>query len=125
MLSVQRGEVVDGVDAQGLDVPHVVGGHFGGQIGHRHLSGVGFGDQFVVHVGDVDDQSDLVAAIDQISLYCVENDRTDHVSNVARFIDGRATKIYADFARLHGLERFFVFDSVLYTRIMWEKSQNG
>ena len=101
------GEVVDRVDAQGLDVPHVVGGHLGGQVGHGHVAGVGLGDQLVVHVGDVDHQGHFVAAVDQVAFDGVEDDRPDHVADVAGLIDGRPAEIDADLAGLDGLEGFF------------------
>ena len=94
------GEVVDRVDAHRGQVAHVVGRHFVGQRGHAHTAAIRFVDQLVVDVGDVDHQRDLVAGIGQIALDRVEDDRPDHVSDVAGLVNRGAAEVDADLARL-------------------------
>ena len=101
--------MIDRVDAQGLDVVHVVGRHFGGQLRHGHAPGVRFVDQLVVHVGDVYDQRDFVARVDQVSLDGIEDHRSDHVSDVAGLIDRRPAKINSHLAGRDWFEWFFGF----------------
>ena len=98
--------MIDRVDAHRLEVAHVVGRHLLGQGGHRHAAGFRFVDQLVVDVGDVDDQRDLIAGVDEIAFDRVEDDRPDHVADVAGFVDGRPAKIDADLARRHRLQAF-------------------
>ncbi len=68
-----------------------------------------FGDQLVVNVGDVHHQRDLVATVDQVALDGVEDHRSDHVADVARFVNRRAAKINARLAGRDRLERLFGF----------------
>ena len=99
--------MVDDVDAQGGQVVHVVGRHFGRQLRHGHAALVRLGNQLVIHVGDVHYQRNLIAGIGQIALDGVEDHRADHVADVAGFVDRRPAKIDADFARPDRLEGFF------------------
>ena len=100
-------EVVDHVDAQGREVVHVVGRHFRGQLRHGNAAAVRLGDQLVVHVGDVHHQRHLVAGVGQVAFHGVEDDRADHVADVAGLVDGRAAEINAHRARLDRLEGLF------------------
>ena len=62
------GEVVDLVDAQRREVAVVVGDVLLGDVEHRDVALVGFVDQLVVDVGDVDDPVHLVAAVGEVAL---------------------------------------------------------
>ena len=101
------GEVVDGVDAQGIDIAKVVGRHLLGQGGHRDPAGIGLVDQLVVNVGDVHDERHVVARVGQVAFDGVEDHRADHVPDVAWLIDGGAAQIDSNLAGLDRLERFF------------------
>ena len=100
-------EDVDRVDAHRGEVRFVVGGHFVGDGAHRNPAFLRLGDQFVVDVGDVDDPSRLETGVRQVAFDRVENDRADHMPDVARLVNGRAAEVHADFARRRRLEFFF------------------
>src|SRR5262249_24371515 len=65
-------------------------------------------DQLVVHVGDVDDERDLVAAIRQVALDGVEDDRANHVAEVAGLVDGRTADVHTDLTGHDRLEGFLL-----------------
>ena len=65
-----------------------------------------FDDEFVIDIGDVDDEGDLVAEIDEVAFDGVEDDRPDHVAEMARLVDGRPADVHADLAGLDRLEGF-------------------
>ena len=100
------GEMIDRVDAHRVEISHVVGRHFGGQLGHRNAELPRFDDQLVVDVGDIHDPSDLIAAIGEIALDGIEDHRADHVADVARLVNRRPAQIDADAAGSHRHERF-------------------
>ena len=66
---------------------------------------LGLDDQLVVDVGDVDDPGDLVAEVDEVALDRVEDDRPDHVADVALRVDRRPADVHAHLAGGDGLER--------------------
>src|SRR5205085_1980195 len=74
---------VDAGDVQPPQAVEVVAGHALGQVLHGRAQLPGAHDQLVVHVGDVDDPADLVAEVGQVALDGVEDDRADHVAEVA------------------------------------------
>ena len=91
----------------------IVGRHPLGQFLDRRAEFLGADDELVVHVGDVDDEGDLIAEIGQIALDRVEDDGADHVADVARLVDGRPADVHADLAGLDRLELLFFRVSVL------------
>ena len=99
------GHVVDAVDPQGLEAVEIVPGHRFGQVLDGRPVLLGLDDQLVVHVGDVDDPGDLVAEIDEVALDRVEDDRADHVADVALRVDRRAADVHPHLAGSDGLER--------------------
>ena len=64
------------------------------------LSFRGPDDQLVVDVGDVDDPGHLVAEVGEVALDGVEDDRADHVADVAGLVDRRPADVHADLAGL-------------------------
>ena len=91
---------VDLVDPQGLEIRNVIGRHLRRQLKHRDPLLSGPYDQLIIHIGDVDDPSHLVAAVGQIAFDGIEDHRSDHVSNVGLGIDGRAAQIHPHFSGL-------------------------
>ena len=82
--------------------PSQVEGRFAPRHGNAAL--VRLGNQLVVHVGDVHHQSDFITRVEEISLDGVENHRSDHVADVAGFVDGRSADVDAHLAGLQGME---------------------
>ena len=93
-------EVVDLVDAERREVRVVVGDVFLGDFEHRDAALVGFLDELVVDIGDVDDPVDFVAAVGEVALDAVEDHRPDHVADVGLVVDRRPAEVDADLARL-------------------------
>ncbi len=100
-------EVIDLIDAEGGEVGVVVGDVLYGDVQHGDAALVGFFDELVVDVGDVDDPIDFVAAVGEVAFNAVEDDGADHVADVGFVVDGGAAEVDADFAGLDGGERFF------------------
>ena len=102
MCSVACGMWSMPVTFEPLEAVEVIGRHALGQLLDGRAQFPGADDQLVVHVGDVDDQRDLVAEIGQVALDRVEDDRPDHVADVAGLVDRRPADVHADLA---GLDR--------------------
>src|SRR2546427_3556684 len=92
--------VIDAGDIQNFQVPAIIRGYALGQLRHSRVLFLRLHDQLVVHIGDVDDKRHLIAKVGQIALDSVEDDRTDHVADVARLVDRRSAQVHADLARL-------------------------
>ena len=103
------GHVVDLIDAQRPQVVEIVDRHLGGDVGHRDPAFVLLLDQLVVDVGDVHDPGDLVAAVGEVPLDRVEDDRADHVADVGFLVDRRSAEIDANLAGLDRHERLLAF----------------
>src|SRR5262249_25095716 len=101
-------EVVDAGDAQPLEVVLVVGGDALGQLLPIDVLPGGLVDDLVIDVGDVDDEGHLVANVRQVAFDGIEDDRADHVADVAGFVDGRAAQVHADLAGPDGAELFLL-----------------
>ena len=93
---------VDLVDPQGLQIRHIIGRHLRSQLKHRDPLFAGPYDQLIIHIGDVDDPSHLIAAMGQIAFDGIEDHRSNHVSDVGLGIDGRTAQIHSHFS---GLDR--------------------
>src|SRR5262249_11853985 len=98
------GHPVDAGDVQFLEGVEVVRGHALGQVLHGRVQLPRPDNQLVVHVGDVDDEGDLVAQVGEVALDRVEDDRTDHVPDVAGLVDGRAAQVDPALLGLDGPE---------------------
>src|SRR5262249_8328383 len=98
------GHAVDAGDVELLQAVQVVGRHGVGEVLDRGAQLAGADDQLVVDVGDVDDEGDLVAEVGQEALDGVEDDRPDHVADVAGLVDGGAADVHADLAGAAGAE---------------------
>ncbi len=99
--------LVDSVDSQRREAIKVIARHVLGQLVHRGAVFLRLDDQLVVNVGDIDHPRRLVAQVDEISLDGVEDDRPDHVPDVAGRINGRPADVHTDLAGLDGLEGLF------------------
>ena len=110
IVNVVRGsrEMIDPGDSQFSEVVQVVGGDFLGEVLPIFFLLLGLVDDFVVDVGDVDHQGNLIAEVREIALDGIEDDRADHVAEVAWFIDGRSADVDANLVRLDGLERLLL-----------------
>ena len=100
--------MIDPGDSQFLEIVQIVGGDFLGELLPIFFLLLGLVDDFVVDVGDIDHQGDLIANIGEIALDRIEDDRADHVAEVAWFIDGRSADVYTDLVGLDGLERLLL-----------------
>jgi hypothetical protein len=100
-------EAVDGVDAHCGDVAHIIGRHFLGQLAYGNSPLVAFGNELVVHVGDVYHQGDLQAVIDEVTLDGVEDHGADHVADVAGFVDRRTAEVDLHLAGRDGFKGLF------------------
>ncbi len=89
--------------AHGLK-PHVFA--LRGDVAPRATFFIGAVDDFVVNVGDVGDQSDLEAAIRQVSAQDVVHQGGSSVAKVGWAVHGRAAEVNADLAWLAQCERF-------------------
>lgn len=65
---------------------------------------IGTVDDLVVHVGEVLGKGDLVALVHEVAADHVKREERARVANVNLVIDGGATDIHANLARLDGLE---------------------
>ena len=95
------------VDARDVQAHQALGVIRGDAFGQSRDRGVLFGrlpDQFVIDVGDVHDERNLKAEIAEVALDRVEDDRPDHVPDMAGLVDGWTTQIHADLSRLDGME---------------------
>ncbi len=65
---------------------------------------VGAVDDLIVHVGEVLGKGDLVALVHEVAANHVKREERARVANVNLVIDGGATDIHANLARLDGFE---------------------
>jgi len=93
------GEMVDGLDPQGLEALPVVGFDVAGQLPDGPAFLVGPVDELVVDVGDVQDEGDTVAFVLQVALDGVEDHRSDQVTDVAVHVDRRPADIHPHLPR--------------------------
>ncbi len=110
VADVLRGarHVIDAVDIEPFEIAAIVGRDALGEFGDGGFLLGSLDDQLVVHVGDVDDERDLIVEVRQIALDGVEDDGADHVADVAGFVDGRPTYVHAHLARLDRLKLLFL-----------------
>ena len=108
--------VVDPVDPQRRQAIEVIAGDPLGQLPDGRSVFLSLHDQLVVDVGDVDHPGHLVAEVDEVALDRVEDDRTDHVADVAGRVDRRPADVHADLAGMDRLETALWSDSVCYKR---------
>src|SRR5262249_51862724 len=97
----------DAIDPQRLETRKVIGRHPLGQLLDRRPLLLRLDDQLVVNVRDVDDPYDLVAEVNQVTFDCIEDDRPDHVADMAGRIDGRPADVHPHASRNDCLERLF------------------
>ena len=100
--------VIDLVDAQRPQVRQVVVRHLLGHLGHGNMTPLGFGDELVIHVRDIDHPGDLIAAIGQVAFHRVEDHGPHHVSDVGFAVDGGTAQVNADATGVHRLEGLFL-----------------
>ena len=101
--------MVDLIDAQFPQVGQVIRGHLNRDLAHRDAAFFRFADQFVVDVGDVHHPSHFVAAVRQIPFDGVEDDRTNHVSNMGLGINRRPAQIHPHPRSTQRQKRLFGF----------------
>ena len=99
--------MIDLIYAQRLEIGKIIRRHGSRELEHGYPFFARFVDQLVVDVGDVDDPSHFITAVNEESLNRVKNDRPDHVANMRFCIDRRAAKIHAYFAWLDRLKNVF------------------
>ncbi len=78
---------------------------FGGVVLYAEAFLGGFADDFVVHVGNVHDVADLIAALQQKAMQDVHGDNGAKVADVHVVINRGTAGIHADFVGLSGSER--------------------
>lgn len=101
-------EVIDGVDAHELQIIEIVVGHLFGEGFDCHALFVGFVDELVVDIGNVDDEGDVIAGVGQVAFDGVEDDGADHVADVSGLIDSGTAEVHFDPAGLNGLKSFLL-----------------
>ena len=74
--------------------------------GHALL--VGLTDHLVVHVGEVLDEGDVVAAVAEVTAEHIEYNEATRVADMEIVIYGRAAGVHADLARLYGNQLFLL-----------------
>ena len=99
-------QVVDLVDTECGQVGEILSRHLLSQLGHRDAALLGFMNQLVVDIGNIDDPANLETVVDQVSLDGVKNDGADHVPDVTWLVDRGAAEVDANLARLDCLQRF-------------------
>ena len=96
VADVLRGprHVVDAGDVEPLEIADIVLRHPVGQLFHGRVLLAGLDDQLVVDISDIDNESHRVTEVGQVALDGVEDDRSDHVADVARFVDRRPANVH-------------------------------
>ncbi len=96
---------IDAIDPQGGEASKVVFGHLLGQLAHRRSSVLCGDDQLVVDVGDVHHPRHIESEVAEVVLDRIEDDRPDHVADVALRVNRRPADIHSHLAGNHRLER--------------------
>ena len=104
------GHVIDAGHVEPGQVLAIIGRDALGQLRHGRLEFPGLDDELVVNVGDVDDEGDRVAGIDEIAFDGIEDDGADHVAQMAGLVDRRPAHVHRHLARLDGLEGFLLLE---------------
>ena len=101
--------VVDAGHAQALQVLHVVGGNPLGQFRDRRLLLLRLEDELVIDIRDIDHQGDPITKVSEKAFDGVEDDRPNHVAQVAGLVNGGPADVHADPPGVDRLERFLLF----------------
>jgi hypothetical protein len=113
-------EMIDRVDSHAGEDALVF---FTKLVGKRVGSDVQLGrrfDDFVVHVGDVDDPSDVESLELKIPLDGVEDHRADQMADVRGLVHRHSTEVHPDLAGTDGFEQFlFTAEAVVNAKAHW------
>src|SRR5205807_5885626 len=80
--------MIDAGYIEPFGIADVIGSDALGELGNGRVLFLSLHDELVVHVGDIDDEDDLVAEVREAALDRVEDDRSNQVADMAGLVDG-------------------------------------